>query len=57
MSADLRIVLESLTKQKELLEAEADAIFLELTSMGIASHAAYAAFCLNLRSLVKSSYR
>jgi hypothetical protein len=38
MSAELRIELESLTKQKELLEAEADAIFSELTSRGIASH-------------------
>jgi len=38
MSSELRIVLESLTKQKELLEAEADAIFSELTSKGKLSY-------------------
>ena len=56
MSAtELRLVLEALTKQKEQLEAEADAIFSELTSRGKVSHAACATLSLSLRSLLKLS--
>ena len=53
--AELRLVLETLTKQKEQLEAEADAIFSELTSRGKVSHTACATFSLSLRSLLKLS--